>query len=87
MWHILVTVGLEFYLLDRNMPKIDGITCAKKILETDPAARIVMISGYDERGPNGIDAGSKAFIKGYLTKPMDIIELSQVLSRLFATEE
>jgi CheY-like chemotaxis protein len=71
-------------LLDRNMPEIDGISCAKKIIEEDPAARIILISGYDERGPNGIDAGSKEFIKGYLTKPMDITELSQLLIRLFS---
>ncbi len=74
----------DMVLLDRNMPEIDGITCAKRIIEYDPRARIVLVSGYEQEGPNGIDGKTKALIKGYLTKPIDMGEVSQLLSRLFA---
>jgi len=70
-------------LLDRNMPEMDGIICAKKIIEHDPTAKIILISGYEEKGPNGIDSLTKQIIKGYLTKPIDMVKLSLVLGRLF----
>jgi CheY-like chemotaxis protein len=69
-------------LLDRNMPKMDGITCAEKILEHDPGARILMVSGYEETGPNGIDDKTGAAIKGYLTKPINMAQLTPLLADL-----
>ena len=71
-------------LLDRNMPKMDGINCAERIIKYDPGARIVIVSGYDEIGPNGIDIRAKQLIKDYLTKPVSREVLSRVLNRLFA---
>ncbi|MBW1738474.1 MAG: response regulator, partial [Deltaproteobacteria bacterium] len=69
-------------LLDRNMPEMDGITCAEKILEYDSEARILMFSGYDETGPNGIDDKTGAAIKGYLTKPISMVQLTPLLADL-----
>jgi YesN/AraC family two-component response regulator len=68
--------------MDRNMPHMDGNTCAAKIIEKDPDARIILVSGYDEKGPNGIDPTTKELIKGYLTKPVDAGELMRILTRL-----
>ncbi|MBW1857801.1 MAG: response regulator, partial [Deltaproteobacteria bacterium] len=42
----------DVVLLDWKMPVMDGETCAKKILKNDPAARIVIISGYQESAVN-----------------------------------
>ena len=70
----------DIILMDRNMPEMDGLTCMRKIYESDKTARFILISGYDEEGPNGIDPGSREMISGYLTKPLDIIELSRLLS-------
>ncbi|MFC1884442.1 PAS domain S-box protein [Thermodesulfobacteriota bacterium] len=83
--------GLEKYvqwkpdavLMDRNMPQMDGNTCAARIIEKDPDAKIILVSGYDEKGPNGIDPRTKELIKGYLTKPVDAAELIRVLTRIF----
>jgi len=69
-------------LLDRNMPEMDGISCAEKIMDYDPNAKIVIISGYDEHGPLAIDEQRKRLIKGYLTKPIDMTELSTLLARV-----
>ena len=69
-------------LIDRNMPEMDGITCTERILEQDPAAKILLISGYDEDGPDGIDFPTKEVIKGYLTKPLEMEKLSRFLNRL-----
>jgi len=70
-------------LLDRNMPEMDGISCGEKIMKFDPNAKIVIISGYDEHGPVALDEERKKFIRGYLTKPIDMNELSSVLAQLF----
>jgi CheY-like chemotaxis protein len=72
----------DVVLLDRNMPEMDGITCAQKILEHDPGAKIVIMSGYDEGRLEGIDDSTATSIMEYLTKPIDMPELNRVLGRL-----
>ncbi len=72
----------DVVLLDRNMPGMDGLKCAQRILEYDPEARLVLISGYDEGGPSGIDDKTKALIKWYLTKPINMEELSQTIRKV-----
>jgi CheY-like chemotaxis protein len=69
-------------LMDRNMPEMDGITCAKKILEYDPKASIIMVSGYDVEGQNGIDDKTANAIKGYLTKPVNMAQLTSLMADL-----
>ena len=72
----------DVVLLDRNMPGMDGISCAREIIAFDPTAKIVLISGYDEDGPYGIDSSAKDLIKGYLVKPIKVSESSRMLRRL-----
>lgn len=74
----------DIVLIDRSMPQIDGVTCIKRIIEKDPKAKIVIISGYDESGPDGIDKDMKKLIKGYLRKPCKAEELSHTLSRILS---
>jgi CheY-like chemotaxis protein len=69
-------------LLDRNMPEMDGLTIAKNILSIDPNAQIVLVSGYDEHGPNGIDDEIRKSIRGYITKPFDIADVSQIMAEI-----
>ena len=71
----------DVVLMDRVMPEMDGTVCIEKIVEMDPKANIVIISGYNDSGPNGIDDKVKGLIKGYLTKPFKVDELSHVISR------
>jgi PAS domain S-box-containing protein len=74
-------------LMDRNMPKMDGITCTRHILEKHPAARIILMSGYDAKGPDGIDDKIRGSIVGYITKPPDMVALSRMLNGLFSEED
>jgi YesN/AraC family two-component response regulator len=72
----------DVVLMDRNMAGMDGITCGKKIMENDPNAKILIISGYDPGSSQQIDRHAWKWIKEYLTKPVDMIELSHVLGRV-----
>jgi PAS domain S-box-containing protein len=69
-------------LLDRNMPGMDGLATSEAILSIDPDARIILLSGYEDAGDEGIDASVRRYIKAYLTKPVDISDLSRVLSEV-----
>ena len=72
----------DVVLMDRNMAGMDGINCGKKIMENDPNAKILIISGYDPGSSQKIDRHAWKWIKDYITKPVDMIELSQVLGRV-----
>jgi signal transduction histidine kinase/ActR/RegA family two-component response regulator len=69
----------DVVLLDWKMPHMDGATCAKKIIENDPAARIVIISGYQETAISKIDAGLKKTIKGLILKPCNVEKLNKAI--------
>ncbi|MGD8982558.1 MAG: PAS domain S-box protein [Desulfobacteraceae bacterium] len=72
----------DLVLLDRNMPEMDGLSCAESVLDYDPDAKIVIISGYDVDGPTGMAEEKKRLIKGYLTKPIGMAKLSTQLARV-----
>jgi CheY-like chemotaxis protein len=76
----------DVVLLDRNMPGVDGISYAESIVDQDPAVRIVLISGYEEYGPDGIDERVRAVTKAYMTKPIDFAELSHMLRDMLEPE-
>ena len=59
----------DFVLLDMKMPKYDGAYAIKKIKETDPSAKIFVLTGYSdyEFGPGEV--------KKVFSKPYDITKL------------
>jgi two-component system response regulator AlgR len=72
----------DVVLMDVNLPEENGISCAAKILDFDPNAKIAVLSGYDENGPEIANKQLNGRIKGFLTKPVDMAELSGLLARL-----
>ena len=79
--------ALEFYArerpdlttLDIVMPKMDGVTALKRIMETDPSAKVVMISAVDQRDKltECIQSGAIDFI----VKPFDAARLTSFFDK------
>jgi signal transduction histidine kinase/DNA-binding response OmpR family regulator len=72
----------DVVVMDRNMPVMDGLAAAAEILEIDPAARIIIASGYEAEGPDGMPAHLNNRIKGYIVKPFEIARLSKLLAEV-----
>lgn len=76
------TLKPDVILMDVNMPDLDGLSWAEKIVQHDPKARIAILSAYDidsaELDPDRL----AKYTKGYIAKPVDVAELSSLLSRL-----
>ena len=63
----------DIFLLDINVPKINGLDICKKIRETNAETPIIIISAYD-----GIEEKKEAFLRAaddYLVKPFLLEEL------------
>ena len=72
----------DLVLIDRNMPGLDGVACIREFMNADPAAKVIIISGYENTGDDGIDDDVKKMIKGYLVKPCGAAELSRMISQV-----
>jgi two-component system cell cycle sensor histidine kinase/response regulator CckA len=72
----------EVVLMDINMPEMDGVNCAEKIFDLNPDARIAFITGYEINNLDEFSDRIKTSVKTYLTKPVDLAELSTALTRM-----
>jgi len=72
----------DIVLLDVRMPGLDGIAAATAIRNTDPEARIILLSTYeaDEQVYQGLRAGAK----GYLLKDFSAEELLDTIRKVHA---
>lgn len=73
--------NIDLILLDLNMPGIDGHVCLKRLLEINEKARILVASGYSDKGMEQkvLSEGAMAFmekpfkIEGLITKINEIL--------------
>lgn len=70
----------DIVLLDINMPKIDGLSVAKKIKFLSPETKIAIITGYSyfDYAQSAIKIG----VDDYILKPVSKQEVSEILSKL-----
>jgi two-component system chemotaxis response regulator CheY len=66
--------------LDITMPGMDGLTCLDKIIEINPAARVLIISALRDKA-TAIDA-IKRGASGFLCKPISPSELKEAFELL-----
>jgi CheY-like chemotaxis protein len=69
----------DVVLMDYNMARLNGVTACRNILSSDPAGRIVFLSGVGDEDTLGQSAtGAVAFLQ----KPVKIDQLQKVLHNL-----
>ncbi len=74
-----------FYLLDINVPKINGLEICKKIRSHDALTPIIILSAYDD-----IDDKKEAFLRAaddYLVKPFVLDELLMRINSLLRRQQ
>jgi two-component system, response regulator YesN len=71
---------IDIILTDIRMPHMDGIELTKYIYEHSPRIQIIIMSGYEEfsYAQNAL----KYNAKGYILKPIDTIELFEVIDKI-----
>ena len=71
----------DVVLLDITMPKMDGLTALKKILEMDPQAKVIMCSALGQQRLilQAIQLGAKDFI----VKPFEESKVLDVIKKIF----
>lgn len=81
--NIISSKSIDILITDIKMPEMDGISLIKWVKEIKPTMKIIIISAYGE-----FEYAKKALalgVMGYLLKPIDEIELSELLIK--TTEE
>ena len=66
-------------LLDVNMPEMNGIEALKEIRKKDTNIPIIMQSAYAFE--NDMEAARAAGSNGFITKPINIVELKKTISK------
>ena len=69
----------DFVLMDIRMPRMDGLKATRQILQSDPSAKVVMVSDYDDDDLRR--AASAAGACGYTLK-QDLSEMIELLRAL-----
>ncbi len=70
----------DIVLADINMPKMDGLTFAKAILDIDKNVKVAFITGYDYF--DYAQAAIKIGVSDYILKPVSCDDIENVLNNL-----
>lgn len=71
-------------LMDIDLPGMDGIQCFQKLREHDETADIPVVAVSAGGMPDDIRKITRAGFDDYLTKPIDVTELSELVGHYFA---
>src|SRR5947209_1006346 len=72
----------DVVLMDLRMPRCDGVAATRRILEAQPATRVIVLTTYadDESVFAALDAGAR----GYLTKDATASQIQHAIRTVFA---
>jgi CheY-like chemotaxis protein/HPt (histidine-containing phosphotransfer) domain-containing protein len=85
--HAAESEGKPFGLMitDMNMPDVDGLTLARRVLEGEggPKPVIVLLTSQNE---DSLPAESALFVDGFMQKPVRADDLAQCIGRILSSE-
>lgn len=70
----------DLVLLDITMPDIDGLTVLKKLLQLDPAGKVIMVSALSQKSV--IMEALQLGAKDYIIKPLNLQRAEEVLAKI-----
>ncbi|HEX3028566.1 MAG TPA: response regulator transcription factor [Clostridia bacterium] len=68
----------DILITDIKMPKMDGLELIKRVRDTNPAARFIILSGYDDF--EYLKESIKLGIENYILKPINSEELEKTIT-------
>ena len=71
----------DLVILDVNMPLMDGLTAAKKILQKDPNAKIIIVSATGEQ-KLVVKQASEIGVKAIISKPFNPSKMVDVAKKV-----
>lgn len=80
---LMETLHPDGVVADQTLPRMCGIEMTRKILDIEPQAKVIMMTG-DDRAHTAVQA-MKAGAFDYLTKPVSLAELNLLLERAINT--
>src|SRR5215216_1846695 len=81
---VAATMMPNLILMDINLPTLDGLGATRRILDND-ALREVPVVAITAFGTEGFQrAAYDAGVSGYLTKPIDLDRMHQLIARLLS---
>lgn len=79
-YNLYIKYKPEIVILDINMPKINGLSLARKIKDLNKDVKIIMLTALDDK-KQLLDA-IKIQVSGYLVKPVRTIEFESMLLKI-----
>lgn len=76
--------NFDVVFMDIDMPRMNGITCVKKIREQNLPLKVIALTSYDKKEID--EMGATELFDGYLKKPLSKNELYRELNEAFKTE-
>jgi two-component system, NarL family, nitrate/nitrite response regulator NarL len=74
---LATTLHPDVVLMDISMPVMDGIEATGKIVDREPDACVLVLTGSD--APRDVDAARRAGARGYVTKDRIAAELVEAI--------
>jgi len=75
----------DLVISDIQMPKMDGLTMSRQILERNPKTAIIITTAFNEQ--KYIDEANELNISHFISKPISIMELHQSIKSCFSDED